>query len=76
MHFSRVDVAFDSHELAAIARTASDAHDADRIAFVDADSKVLRDLVAREGVPDHAPLHPTSALRLLALARQLDETRP
>jgi hypothetical protein len=73
---SRVDVAFDSRELAKLAPSASDAHDSDRIAFVGAEADELRALVARGGLPDHAPLHPTSALRLLALARQLDAPRP
>ncbi len=73
---SRVDVAFDSRELAALARSASDAHDADRLVFLDADADALRAMAAREGAPEHTPLHPTSALRLLALARQLDATRP
>ncbi len=73
---SRVDIAFESRELLALARTAPDARDADRIDFVDAEPDALRALAGSGGGATHAPLHPTSALRLALLARQLEAARP
>lgn len=73
---SRIDIAFESRELLALARTAPDARDADRIDFVDAAPDALRALAGSGGGTTHAPLHPTSALRLALLARQLEAARP
>jgi len=73
---SRIDVAFESRELLALARSAPDARDADRIDFVDAEPSILRALAESGGGASHAPLHPTSALRLELLARQLELARP
>lgn len=73
---SRIDIAFESRELLALARTAPDARDADRIDFVEADPNTLRALAESSGGERHSPLHPTSALRLALLARQLEAARP
>jgi len=73
---SRIDVAFESRELLALARSAPDARDADRIDFVDAQPSALRQLADSGGGASHAPLHPTSALRIGLLARQLELARP
>ncbi len=73
---SRIDIAFESRELLTLARTAPDARDADRIDFVDAEPSALRALARSGGGAEHAPLHPTSALRLALLARQLETARP
>ena len=73
---SRIDIAFESRELLALARSAPDARDADRIDFVAAEPAALRALAASDGGTQHAPLHPTSALRLELLARQLELARP
>lgn len=73
---SRVDVAASAREVRELCAGAPDAHDADSVAFVPAEPAVLRALVSSGGRPGHAPLHPTSALRLEALARHLLPARP
>jgi hypothetical protein len=73
---SFVDVALDARELEIAASKAPDAADAARMAFVDATPGRLRELAQSTGAPDCSPLHPTSALRLEALARHLAGVRP
>lgn len=73
---SLVKLGASSRDVVELAAHAPDAHDADRLHFVDADPAVLRSLVERRGEPNLAPLHPTSALRMSALARHLESARP
>lgn len=74
--YSHIAVEVSSTELVRLARTAPDACDADRLVFVDALPAVLRELSRSGGGSAHAPLHPTSALRLEVLARYLEPARP
>ncbi len=74
--YSHVAVEVSSTELAHLARTAPDACDADRLDFVATTPRLLRELSRSGGGSAHAPLHPTSALRLEVLARYFEPARP
>lgn len=73
---SLVRAAETAREVRERAARAVDAVDVASLDFVAAEPGRLRELAARGGAPAHTPLHPTSELRLLALARHLESARP